>query len=178
MKKNIYFFLLFLINFTYRTIPFFALRHFFLRVLGASLGNNISIYRRIRFFNLRKNLKIGNNVTINQDCYLDDRNQILIGNNVNISHSVRIYTGGHNIHSKKMEFTSKPVCIEDNCWIFPNVLIMPGVVLEEGCVVLPGSVVTKPFNKFSIVGGNPAKLIAQRKNSVDYKIENKFYFSL
>jgi acetyltransferase-like isoleucine patch superfamily enzyme len=55
---------------------------------------------------------------------------------------------------------------------------MPGVVLEEGSVVLPGSVVTKSFNKFGIVGGNPAQLIAQRKDSVDYKIENKFYFSL
>ncbi len=38
-------------------------------------------------------------------------------------------------------------------------IILKGVVLGEGVVVASGSVVTKSFDDYSIIGGNPAKFI-------------------
>ena len=39
---------------------------------------------------------------------------------------------------------------------------MPGLVLKKGTIVGAGAVVTKVFPAYSIIGGNPARLIKSR----------------
>ena len=41
-------------------------------------------------------------------------------------------------------------------------IILPGVRLKKGTIVGAGAVVTKTFPAYSILGGNPAKLIRTR----------------
>lgn len=41
-------------------------------------------------------------------------------------------------------------------------MLMPGVTIEGGVIVAAGSVVTANVAAYTIVAGNPAKLIAQR----------------
>ena len=53
----------------------------------------------------------------------------------------------------------KQIIIGDNCFIGAHSFILKGVRLGEHCVVGANSVVTKSFPKFSIIAGNPAKLI-------------------
>jgi acetyltransferase-like isoleucine patch superfamily enzyme len=52
-----------------------------------------------------------------------------------------------------------PVRIGDGCYLADRCVIMPGVELGERCVVGANAVVTKSFPPYSIVGGNPARLI-------------------
>ncbi|WP_027184172.1 CatB-related O-acetyltransferase [Desulfovibrio inopinatus] len=52
--------------------------------------------------------------------------------------------------------------IGNDVWLGYNATIMPGVHLGHGCVVGAQSVVTKDFSPYSIVAGNPAKLIRPR----------------
>lgn len=40
---------------------------------------------------------------------------------------------------------------------------MPGVCIGTGSIVAAGAVVTKNVEPYSIVGGNPAKIIKYRK---------------
>lgn len=54
---------------------------------------------------------------------------------------------------------TKPVVIENKCWVGFNTIILKGVSLSEECVVGAGSVVSKSFGKQSVIAGNPAKLI-------------------
>ncbi|MCB0501084.1 MAG: hypothetical protein KDD32_00210 [Bacteroidetes bacterium] len=49
--------------------------------------------------------------------------------------------------------------IKDKAWIGFNVIILKGVTIGEGAVVGAGSVVTKDVPDYTIVVGNPAKLI-------------------
>ena len=49
--------------------------------------------------------------------------------------------------------------IGDNVWIGANVLILKGVTIGEGSIVAAGSVVTKSVPSYSLVGGNPARII-------------------
>lgn len=178
IKRQAFYFLVWVINVLHKTNPFFGLRKILLLVLGAEIGNGCSIYRNVTFMNLRRNIIVGNNVTINRNCLLDDRGTIQIGNNVNISQNVKIYTGGHNIYDPKMPFFSKNVLLDDNVWVFPNVIIMPGVHLKEGCIVLPGAVVSKSFDSFSIIGGNPARFVKRRCKQIDYVIDFRYWFGM
>ena len=54
------------------------------------------------------------------------------------------------------------VKIENDCWIAANSIILAGVTVGRGSIVAAGSVVTKDVPPFSIVGGNPAKIIKSR----------------
>lgn len=57
--------------------------------------------------------------------------------------------------------TVSPIVIEDDCWIAANVVITAGVTVGKHSVVAGGSVVTKDVPPYSVVGGNPARLIKQ-----------------
>lgn len=54
------------------------------------------------------------------------------------------------------------VTIGNNVWIGLHALILPGVTIGDGAVVGAGSVVTKSVEPFTIVAGNPAKVIRKR----------------
>lgn len=55
---------------------------------------------------------------------------------------------------------------------------MPGVTIGEGAIVLAGSVVTKDVEPWTIVGGNPAKLIKMRKQKIAYLQNYNYWFAL
>lgn len=64
-----------------------------------------------------------------------------------------------NIAPSKQPVVTKKITISDHVWIGANAVITAGVVIGKHAVVGAGSVVTKDVPDFSIVAGNPAKLI-------------------
>lgn len=52
--------------------------------------------------------------------------------------------------------------IGNDVWIGFDATIMPGVKIGDGAIIGSKSVVTKDVEPYSIVGGNPAKLIRKR----------------
>lgn len=149
----------------------------YLRLYGIKIGKNSSIHRHCKFFHIGK-FSLGNNSVINFGCYLDNRRGIFIGNNVGIAHNTKIYTLGHNIDSPNFETKGASVKIEDNVFIFSNAMIMPGVTIQEGSIVLAGSVVTKDIPPYTIVGGNPAKIIRTRNKEINYSQSYGYWFAL
>ena len=59
--------------------------------------------------------------------------------------------------------------VESDVWIGHGAIIMAGVRIGSGSIVAAGSVVTRDVPPYSIVGGNPAKLIKQRFNEDEIK---------
>lgn len=60
-----------------------------------------------------------------------------------------------------------PVTIEDDVWIGANSTILPGRTIGTGSIVGAGSVVTKDVAPWTVVGGNPARIIASRRQGAD-----------
>lgn len=57
----------------------------------------------------------------------------------------------------------KPLTIEDDVWIGHNTIILPGCrVIGRGAVIGAGSIVTRNVEPYSIIAGNPAKLLRMR----------------
>jgi len=70
---------------------------------------------------------------------------------------------------KDQPCTTRPIAIGDDSWIGANVVITAGVTIGKHVVVAAGSVVTKDVSDYSIVGGNPARILKR------YNFEKKVW---
>lgn len=111
----------------------------------------------------------GKNVNIEKGAQFSS--EISLGDNSGIG--VNIYTSNHctdrtDIPMWKQGFTrANPVVIGDDVWIGARVTILPGVHIGKGSVIGAGSVVTKDVPEYSVVGGNPARVLKSRIPSDD-----------
>jgi serine O-acetyltransferase len=79
-----------------------------------------------------------------------------IGSNVTVFHGVTIGTK-HEI-STSGRVKSYPT-IEDEVWIGPHAVIAGGIIIGRGSRIAPGTFVTGDVEPYSIVGGNPMRVI-------------------
>lgn len=135
-------------------------------------------------------VKIGNHSYVGGGTFIS-RSSIEIGNYVTIawggtfydhdSHSLDYMTrrkdiddeledirNGQNFieHKDWSVVNSKPIKICDDAWIGMNVIILKGVTIGEGAVVGAGSVVTKDVPAWTVVAGNPAKVVKELKERI------------
>lgn len=100
---------------------------------------------------------------------------LTIGSFVSIAEDVRFLLGGNHAYQGFSTFpflakyfatneatTKGAIVIGDDAWIGYNSTILSGVTIGQGAIVAAGSIVTRNVAPYSIVGGNPAKLIKYR----------------
>lgn len=132
------------------------------------------LFKRL-FFDIiktyRKNgMKIGLNCSINSWLFYDEAYLIEIGNHVQITAGVRIFThgGGWMLREKIPNYNSfGKVIIGNNVYIGNNAMIMPGITIGNNVVIAAGSVVTKNIPNDVVVGGNPAKIIRSTNSYIE-----------
>lgn len=108
-------------------IPSFRLRQFiYTSVFNMKIGKGTKI-RGFSDFYCPWNIRIGNNTMVGQNCILDGRNGLNIGNNVNISDYVSIFTMQHDVNSNSFEVTGGSVKIGDRAWLCFRSVILPNV---------------------------------------------------
>lgn len=136
-------------------------------VLGIRLADSALLYRW-REIRAGQNITIGENTIVGLWCCLDGRSGITIGNHVNISSEVAIWTLQHDHRDPEFGNVGAPVVVGDRAWLSFRSTILPGVTIGEGAVVAAGSVVAKDVAPYTIVGGIPAKVIGQRNRDLTY----------
>jgi acetyltransferase-like isoleucine patch superfamily enzyme len=106
-------------------------------------------------------LTIGHRVMINSGAIIRTADSISIGDDVKIGSLVSIAdTDGHEI-VPGAGIRVAPVVIGNDVWIGRGAIILPGVSVGDGAVVGAGSIVTRDVLAFSVVAGNPARLLRQ-----------------
>lgn len=135
--------------------------HFYKKILR-NVGNNVHFSYGVIF--THKEISIGNNVRFgpyNTIGLVDFGNDILIGQYVH-------FLSGKNQHSyekkdipiNQQKGKQEKIFIANDIWIGTGCIIMSNI--SQGSVVAAGSVVIKNFDEYSVIGGNPAKVIKRR----------------
>lgn len=106
-------------------------------------------------------IRVGQNVFVNQNCTFYDLGGLDIGDDVMIGPNVSLITAGHPIEpsQRRAATIGQPIVIERNVWIAAGATIIGGVTVGENSVVAAGSVVTRDVPANTLVAGNPARVI-------------------
>lgn len=152
-----------------------TIRLFLCRRIFKSCGKNVNIHR-LATFGKGFEIEIGDNSDLGVNCVVP--NNIIIGNNVMMAPNCYILSAMHNTESLEIPMIMQgsrlcpPPLIEDDVWIGRNVMMTPSRHIKKGSIIAMGCVLTKDFPEYSIVGGNPSKLIRNRKEN---KQQHKLY---
>lgn len=123
------------------------------------------------YFDYGRFTKWGKNCFANFNLTVLDISPVTIGDDVFIGPNVSIVTPIHPYLPKERAVYqnekgvltdkeySKPITIGKGTWIASNVTIIGGVTIGEGCIIGAGSVVTHSIPPFSLVAGNPCRVI-------------------
>lgn len=130
-----------------------------------SCGINVNIEKKADF-GTGRGISIGNNSGLGINCKV--RGPLKIGDDVMMGPDVMILTNSHNFNRLDVPMnlqggTSSKVVIGNDVWIGARVIILPGITIGKGAILGANAVVTKDVPEYSVVGGNPARLIKLRK---------------
>lgn len=157
-------------------IPSHTIRNFIYRkIMGVKLMPGAIIYHGAEIRS-PMDLTVGRGSIIGDRAILDARNGIVIGENVNFSSDVHIWTEQHDHRDPYFRCTSTPdfkVSIGNRAWVGPGVTILHSVTIGEGAVIGAGAVVTKDVEPYSIVAGIPARKIGTRNKNLKYEFSDK-----
>jgi acetyltransferase-like isoleucine patch superfamily enzyme len=122
------------------------------RMTGCKVGKNVSIGLDVYY-------DVGNAklITIEDDVWITSRALILC-------HRRDMKAYHANERYKDLSYILAPVVLKKGCCISMGAMIMPGVTVGEGAVVGAGAIVTKDVPAWTVVTGNPAKVLYEIKD--------------
>ena len=103
-------------------------------------------------------VKIGKNVFINSNSLLMGRGGITIEDDVLIAANVSLISNNHDMYQRQV-LLCKPVTVRQGAWIGAGATILPGVTVGRFAVIGAASVVTHDVPDYTVVVGNPAKIV-------------------
>lgn len=141
-------------------------RRFLAKHIIKKCGKEVNIERHSHF---GRNIVLGDYSGIGSRCHVP--NGVVIGSHVMMGPEVVFYVRNHLFSRLDVPMCQqgfgevKPIVIEDDVWIGRRVIILPGVTIGRGSVIGAGAVVAKDIPPYSVVVGNPCKVVRNRINN-------------
>ncbi|WP_367848652.1 DapH/DapD/GlmU-related protein [Rhodoferax sp. WC2427] len=113
---------------------------------------------------------VGEWCVINSGCVLYTGNGIHIGNQVAIAANCTFAPVNHAYQDRHRPIREQGfmpskggIVVEDDVWIGANVVLLDGCILRRGCVVAAGSIVRGEVAAYSVVAGQPLRVVGMRQ---------------
>jgi acetyltransferase-like isoleucine patch superfamily enzyme len=128
------------------------------------LGDDVSLVAWVTpiFFDVSPGatLAIGDQAWINDGVWFGCTERITIGQRALIGPGVRLFDNAyHDLNDRRRRPPGRPVTIADDVWIASGVTVLPGVTVGRGAVLGAGAVVQDDVAPFTVVAGNPARVV-------------------
>lgn len=163
------------------TIFGFFLRRLFYRKLLKAAGDNIVFESGVRLgspdlIEIGENCIFGRNVNINAgNCF-----GVFIGDNVAIADGTYLRSANHSFsridipiksqghYAAEINYQNRiySVVIEDDVWIGARAIILSGASIGRGSIISAGAVVSNVIPPYSIVVGNPGRVVSNREKLI------------
>ncbi len=153
-----------LVGSVFRKLRFLCCKKIFLQC-----GKNVNIERGADFGSGFR-LRIGDNSGIGVNCTVPGN--IVIGKNVMMGPECYILSTNHSFERVDLPMIQQgntiqlDTIIEDDVWIGRQVIFTPGRIVKKGSIIAAGCVLSKNFPEYSIIGGNPSKLLKSRLKDI------------
>jgi putative colanic acid biosynthesis acetyltransferase WcaF len=143
---------------------------FLLRFFGAKIHSTCTVYSFSKIY-MPWNLEMKEYATIAGNVIIENAAKVTIESYATVSQYSYLCTASHDIRENDFPQFSKPIIIGKRSWVSAKCFIGPGVTIGEGSVLGATSSVFKDVEAWTIVGGNPAKIIGKRKISKNHQNE-------
>lgn len=146
--------------------PARCLRRWVCTPLFANAGSGINVERGA-FFGDGSRVSVGDRSSIGINARL--HGTVAIGRDVMMGPYVLVYALGHATDRVDVPMieqgnaTEQPVTIDDDVWLGARSILLPGVRVGRGSVVGAGAVVARSVPPYSVVVGNPARVVRSRE---------------
>lgn len=137
-------------------------RNKILRLFGAKIGKGSIIHSSSDIF-APWNLEVGTLTCIGPHTIIYNPGKIRLSSKVTISQYSYLCTATHDYNTRAHTLYSREIVIKDYAWVAADAFVGMGVTIGEGAVVGARAVVFKDVEPWTVVGGNPAKKIKERK---------------
>ncbi len=148
--------------------PFFVAKHFF-KTYVLVLCSELAPPGITEHFHRLRGVHMGKDVFIDRHAMIDAAypGKVYIGDEVRITSGACVMAhikAGKHLRENYYPSVVREVRIEKYAFIGLNAVILPGVTVGEGAIVVSNSVVMQDVKPYTIVSGNPAKVISRLKN--------------
>ena len=138
-----------------------GIKRFILRRFGAIISNEANIYSSAKIYYPR-NLVMEGLSNIGPDTTIYNVDVITIKDRATISQGAHLCTASHDISDWGGKLITAPITVEPYGWVAADAFVGMGVTIGEGSVVGARAAVFKDVEPWTVVGGNPAKVIKKR----------------
>lgn len=118
-------------------LPGSGWRRGLLKLFGASIGHGVVIKPRVRV-KFPWKLVIGDFSWVGESVWIDNLDRVVIGSNCCISQGAYLCTGSHRWDKERFDLVTKPIQIDEQCWVGAMAHLAPGTHLQEGVVLTMG----------------------------------------
>ena len=139
-----------------------ALKRLLLTLFGARVGSRVVIKPRVTIKYPWK-LTIGDHSWIGEQVWIENLNQVRIGEHVCISQGALLLCCNHDYKKPTFDLITGPIVLEKGVWIGAKASVGPGVTCGSHSVLAMGGVATKNLEEWRVCQGNPAVAIRERR---------------
>ncbi|REE27439.1 putative colanic acid biosynthesis acetyltransferase WcaF [Winogradskyella pacifica] len=139
-----------------------GLKLFWLKRFGATIGEGVVIKPKVTIKYPWK-LSIGNHCWIGEGVWIDNLDQVTLGDHVCISQGALLLCGNHNYKTSSFDLFVAPIHLKDGSWVGAKCSVAPGVIFESHAILSMGSMATTNLEAYSIYSGNPAVKVKTRQ---------------
>lgn len=137
-------------------------RNALLRLFGAEVPWVSLVYSSCEIW-APWNLKLGRYACVGPHTNIYNKAPVCIGNHAVISQGAFLCTASHDISHPQLRLVSAGIEVGDEAWVAADAFIGKGVKVGNGAVVGARAAVFKDVAPWTVVGGNPAVFLKERR---------------